>query len=969
MSKLLLILFLSTIAQGDNVTTKGRLQVDWPNKSHSSAGADLQNHIHDAVGKLSDNMGSRYEAWASIADATLVTHTHNLGITFSSLGWRLFTGTYPTLTFVCGKVSECATAGWTVSAGGTPTTQIDVTTPVAGGPHNFSLVVTNSGLPSDLQTAYENEDTIVTTATPVTIDGSAATTALVLEAGSVGHVQLNGTTAGQIDLTAPASITDWVLTLPSNDGAASQVLQTDGSGTTTWATVNTDLVGDTTPQLGGDLDLNTFKITEGATPVFHRTGSGSTYLGLNAGTVSITGNFNTVLGESAGSVLTSGNNNTLLGYITGSGLTTETNNVLIGSGTGASLTSSSNVLIGAGAGGSSTTADSAVVVGRQAGELGNAPNSTLLGFQAGRNATGSGNVAIGRLAGDSAGTYGNTVSIGTSSDIGAGVTSNAIAIGFGAIVDANNKIRLGNDSITVAEFSGLQSADSFTLQLSDDTVVDADPGSSLTIHASDKTAGTGNGGNLVLNGGSSVGGTRGDINITSNEMTITQQGAGDAVTITKAASVSGAALRIIGTGAGGSAGLLQVNSYNGTAKAAIIDVTNGSTALEVTQTGGGSTPVVTIDANSNSHDALRLGGTGTSARLRLNGSTSGSMAIAVPAAISPNYTLTMPPDDGDSGEVLTTDGSGVLSWAAAGGGGGTLQSAYDAGNTIAVAASTPVTVSVASTSDAVSIDHNGTTGKGLLINSTSTDNALHVVGSHASSTSPTVLIEHTGASLAPALRVDNDGTNRGAQVSNDNAANTGDVLALNTENASAYHLTLQSPQGNGFSTGTVRVKSPDGTYAIVNLTLPDTDGNPGEVLSTDGSGVLSWSSSPVWTKYTKTFSDFGGGGATETESLVTLPANATVQGVIVKHSVAFSGGTCSALTVEVGISGNTAKYSSAFDVFQAVANTAKQSSNVLDVEIASISLDALFTSTGCTTDIADFTAGSVDIWVLSITLP
>jgi len=34
------------------------------------------------------------------------------------------------------------------------------------------------------------------------------------------------------------------------------------------------------------------------------------------------------------------------------------------------------------------------------------------------------------------------------------------------------------------------------------------------------------------------------------------------------------------------------------------------------------------------------------------------------ASIASNYTLTLPPNDGDSGQVLTTDGSGVLTWTA-----------------------------------------------------------------------------------------------------------------------------------------------------------------------------------------------------------------------------------------------------------------------------------------------------------------
>lgn len=40
------------------------------------------------------------------------------------------------------------------------------------------------------------------------------------------------------------------------DGSAGQFLKTNGSGALSFATVSTDLVADTTPQLGGDLDIN-----------------------------------------------------------------------------------------------------------------------------------------------------------------------------------------------------------------------------------------------------------------------------------------------------------------------------------------------------------------------------------------------------------------------------------------------------------------------------------------------------------------------------------------------------------------------------------------------------------------------------------------------------------------------------------------------------------------------------------------
>ena len=56
--------------------------------------------------------------------------------------------------------------------------------------------------------------------------------------------------------------------------------------------------------------------------------------------------------------------------------------------------------------------------------------------------------------------------------------------------------------------------------------------------------------------------------------------------------------------------------------------------------------------------------------LKLNGSSSGSVALDAPANTTggADVTLTLPVNDGDANQVLSTNGSGVLSWVAAGGG-------------------------------------------------------------------------------------------------------------------------------------------------------------------------------------------------------------------------------------------------------------------------------------------------------------
>ena len=50
-------------------------------------------------------------------------------------------------------------------------------------------------------------------------------------------VGLNGSTSGTVTIVSAAAAGTYTLTLPTDDGAASQVLQTDGNGVLTWATV------------------------------------------------------------------------------------------------------------------------------------------------------------------------------------------------------------------------------------------------------------------------------------------------------------------------------------------------------------------------------------------------------------------------------------------------------------------------------------------------------------------------------------------------------------------------------------------------------------------------------------------------------------------------------------------------------------------------------------------------------------
>ncbi len=133
------------------------------------------------------------------------------------------------------------------------------------------------------------------------------------------------------------------------------------------------------------------------------TGIGNTFLGLLAGNLTLTGGSNTGVG--------------------GNALSSNADGV-------------ANTATGAGSLGSNTSGNENTACGHGA----------LFG-----NITGNGNTAVGNrvLFANTSGS--DNTAIGTGADVAAGDLTNATAIGAGTLVDASNKIRLGNGDVTVIE--------------------------------------------------------------------------------------------------------------------------------------------------------------------------------------------------------------------------------------------------------------------------------------------------------------------------------------------------------------------------------------------------------------------------------------------------------------------------------------------------------------------------------------
>ena len=174
---------------------------------------------------------------------------------------------------------------------------------------------------------------------------------------------------------------------------------------------------------------------------------------LNAGNSSSTGGTqNAVYGEFA-ATNNIGDYNVFIGTQAAQAHTTAGLSTIIGWRAGNAGNHQGNTFIGAQAGEVVTTANVSTFVGEKAGwSVTTGTSNVMVGERAGQNSTtGFSNVLIGtRVAGTN--TTGTRLTIiGVDADVSAGNLNNATAIGEGAIVNASNKVRIGNANIGVIE--------------------------------------------------------------------------------------------------------------------------------------------------------------------------------------------------------------------------------------------------------------------------------------------------------------------------------------------------------------------------------------------------------------------------------------------------------------------------------------------------------------------------------------
>jgi hypothetical protein len=196
----------------------------------------------------------------------------------------------------------------------------------------------------------------------------------------------------------------------------------------------------------------------------------------------------------------------------------------------------------------------------------------------------------------------------------------------------------------------------------------------------------------------------------------------------------------------------------------------------------------------------------TQAQARFADSAGGEYAaIQAPATIGTNYVLTLPDTAGANGQVLSTNGSGVLSWIA-----------IPSAPVSTVFGRSGAVVAAASDYDANQID-NVPAGT---ISATEVQAAINELD--------TEKVAKAGDTMTGALNLDNE-----------------------------QELRLSEADGSGANY--VAIKALTTLGANYTLTLPANDGDTGQYLQTDGNGVLAWVT-PAGVGETNTASNQGAAG-------------------------------------------------------------------------------------------------------------
>jgi hypothetical protein len=316
----------------------------------------------------------------------------------------------------------------------------------------------------------------------------------------------------------------------------------------------------------------------------------------------------------------------------------------------------------------------------------------------------------------------------------------------------------------------------------------------------------------------------------------------------------------------------NLKAKDGTAAGSIADstgvVTLASSVLTTTDINGGTVDGTTIGASTPSTVVATQVDITAQGDLRLQDTTGGQyVALQAPATVATSYTLTLPVDDGTSGQALITDGSGVLSWSTAASGDvygpasatDNAVARYD-GTTGKIIQNSAVTIA----DDGATVIAANSTTDGLRITQVGTGNALLVEDAANPDATP-FLINNVGQFLRGITSTVNvaseiDGTQVSVGITNASINNDAALALLNYSNSAtnarpSYMVlgrsngasTTQTAVEDGDELGVISYQGSDGTNFIRAASIKSAvDGTPGTndmpgrlVFSTTADGASS----------------------------------------------------------------------------------------------------------------------------------
>jgi len=560
---------------------------------------------------------------------------------------------------------------------------------------------------------------------------------------------------------------------------------------------------------------------------------------IGIGTATITNTYNTAFGYNVLASNTTGKNNIANGNSALNKNLTGSNNLAIGGNALTDNTSGSN----------NTSLGFYALSDNTTGYYNTANGGNSLAF----NTTGYYNTGIGRKALYNNTTGNHNTAIGNMANVGSNNLENATAIGDSAIVTASNTIQLGNTNVTNVKTSGtlttgavtypiihgnsgqvLTTTGSGTLTWSTASVpADASTSSKGMIQLTGDLGGTASSPTVNSIGGvssSTIANFDTRINTVSSSVTSNTSSITSLNTSVNAATNTNTVSTIVKRDASG-------NFSAGTITAALLgNATTATTAGNITAT-----------SNSTLVSISTLSTVGTI--------TSGTISVTTDIKTAGKLVagnITYPNTHGNSGQVLSTTGSGTLTWTTTSAPSdastsvkGIVQLTGDLGGT----ASSPTVNSIGgvSSSTIANFDTRITSVSNSVSSNTSSITSLNTSVNAATNTNTVSTIVKRDASgnfSAGTITATLSGNVTGNLTGNASTATTATTAGNITATSNSTLVTISALSAVGtITSGTISLTTDiktTGKLVAGNVTYPNTHGNANQVLSTTGSGTLSW---------------------------------------------------------------------------------------------------------------------------------